>query len=127
MKNRTKDPSDHAKSALTLVLAGFPRDGNECRLGVIGSDWRDSTGEPIECECESRDIEFVNRISVMQLHAGRRKGMTVNFLPRMVAVFVFACLLLQNGRSTFAAFTTGNVKFVLPRYYSKRKMDNCRF
>lgn len=57
----------------------------------------------------------------MQLHAGRRKRMTVNFLSRMVAVFVFACLLLQNGRSTFAAYTTGNVKFILLIEISSRE------
>lgn len=118
MKDRTGDPSGQREKCFNACSCWTPERRNECRLGVrvIGSDWRDSNGEPIECECGSytRDIEFVNcRISVMQLHAGRRKGMTVNFLPRMVAVFVFACLLLQNGRSTFAAFTTGNVKFVL--------------
>ncbi|XP_024876126.1 lachesin-like [Temnothorax curvispinosus] len=108
MKDRTGAPSNQREKCFNGCPCWTPEERSECRLGVIGSDWRDSTGEPIECECESyiRDIEFVNRISVMQLHAGRRKGMTFNFLPRMVAVFVFACLLLQNGRSTFAAFTT---------------------
>jgi len=116
MKDRTGGFSDQREKCFNVCPCWIPDEGrSECCLRVIGSDWKDSTGEPIECECGSyiRDIEFVNRISVMQLHAGRRKGMTVNFLPRMVAVFVFACLLLQNGRSTFAAFTTGNVKFVL--------------
>lgn len=46
----------------------------------------------------------------MQLHAGKNKGMTINFLPSMLAAFIFVCLLLQNGWSTLAAFTTGNVK-----------------
>lgn len=108
MKDRTGSPSDQREKCVNACPCWTPEERSECHLGVIGSDWKDSTGEPIECECGSyiRDIEFVNRISVMQLHAGRRKRMTVNFLPRMVAVFVFACLLLQNGRSTFAAFTT---------------------
>lgn len=123
MKDHTEGPTDQREKCFNACPCWAPEGRSECRLGVIGSDWRDSTGEPIECECGSytRDIEFVNRISVMQLHAGRRKGMTVIFLPRMVAVFVFACLLLQNGRSTFAAFTTGNVKFVLLRYLLNRK------
>lgn len=42
----------------------------------------------------------------MQLHAGKNKGMTINFLPSMLAAFIFVCLLLQNGWSTLAAFTT---------------------
>ncbi|XP_076222593.1 lachesin [Nomia melanderi] len=32
--------------------------------------------------------------------------MAVSFLPRMAAFFVFACVLLQDGRPTSAAFTT---------------------
>lgn len=90
---------------------------DEC-LDTVVSDWKEPppVGELIECKCEScaddtrRDVGSVDRVSVMLLHVGRRKGMTVNFLPRMVAVFVFACLLLQNARPTLAAFTTGNVK-----------------
>lgn len=83
-------------------------------FGIVASDRGDFVGETIECECESytRDIGFLIRISVMQLHVGSSKGMTVNFLPRMVAIFAFACLLLQNSRLT-AAFTTGKVTFFL--------------
>ncbi|XP_014487307.1 PREDICTED: lachesin-like isoform X2 [Dinoponera quadriceps] len=84
------------------------KERNEC-LGIVASDRRDYVGELIGCECgpyadDTRAVGFVNW--VMRLHVGRKKGMTVDFLPRMVTVFVFACLLLQNSRPTFAAFTT---------------------
>lgn len=93
------------------------KERNEC-LGIVASDRRDYVGELIGCECgsyadDTRAVGFVNWVPVMRLHVGRKKGMTVDFLPRMVTVFVFACLLLQNSRPTFAAFTTGNVKILL--------------
>ncbi|XP_078036509.1 lachesin [Augochlora pura] len=36
----------------------------------------------------------------------RNSDMAFSFLPRMAAFFVFACLLIQDGRPTSAAFTT---------------------
>jgi hypothetical protein len=109
-------------------LPQIPKQWKKC-FESFPSDWRDPVSETIECECGSYaddicDIGFVNRISVMQLHAGRNKGLTVNSLPRMVAV-VFVCLLLQNGWSTFAAFTTGNVKFI--QTYTTTLCNNMRF
>lgn len=116
MRNRTNCSELDEKKCFNTCSRSTPEKRNECSGVVVASDyWRDSIGEPIECEYGSciRDIEFFNRISVMQLHVGRKKGMIVNFLPRMVAVFVFVCLLLlQNGRPTFAAFTTGKVKLI---------------
>lgn len=103
------------------------KDRGEC-LGITASDRRDYVGELIACECgsyadDTRAVGFVNWVPVMRLHVGRKKGMTVDFLPRMVTVFVFACLLLQNSRPTFAAFTTGNVLnlLLLIRYVPENK------
>lgn len=102
------------------------KERNEC-LGIVASDRGDYVGELIGCECgacadDTRAVGFINWVPVMRLHAGRKKGMTVDFLPRMLAAFVFACLLLQNSRPTFAAFTTGNVQvLLLLRYFPEER------
>lgn len=121
--------SRQRENRLDACPSRISKERNEC-LGIIGSDRADfCVGELIECECgsyadDTRAVGFVNWVPVMRLHAGRRKGMTdFDFLPRMVTAFVFACLLLQNSRPTFAAFTTGNVEILLLIKYFPGKRE----
>ncbi|XP_076289986.1 lachesin [Lasioglossum baleicum] len=73
---------------------------------------RDSPGvidfDPVICGCRSYGdrgcaSEFESPLPVS---VKRSREMAFSFLPRMAAFFVFACLLLQDGRPTYAMFTT---------------------
>lgn len=61
----------------------------------------DNISEGIMCGCS--DLRVKSRL----LGRMKERGLNKNF-PKMVTIFITMWMLLQGGRSTSAAFTTGN-------------------
>ncbi|KAG7206736.1 hypothetical protein KM043_000661 [Ampulex compressa] len=51
---------------------------------------------------------------VEQVCSRRKRRAAFDFVPRMLLLLVLACLLLQDGQPTSAAFTTGKVHCIWP-------------